>query len=120
MPCKDIKKRKEYDKRWYLNNKDRIKERVSIYGKERGRKIREFLFEYRTKRKCSSCPENNPCCLEFHHIDPSKKEIEIGKAASRKWSIERLKKEIKKCLLLCANCHRKLHYNEKQKMEMFK
>ncbi len=51
----------------------------------------------------------NKCksALEYHHLDPSKKEFQLSKARSR--SIDKIKQEIKKCVLLCANCHREVH-----------
>lgn len=52
-------------------------------------------------------------CLEFHHKDPSKKEVTLSRAVNNGWSIERMEKEIAKCVVLCANCHRKLHYEER-------
>ena len=51
-------------------------------------------------------------CLDFHHIDPSKKEGNIAKiitSISRKFLLS----ELEKCIVLCTNCHRKVHYNEK-------
>lgn len=51
-----------------------------------------------------------PVCLEFHHIiNPKDKEFSPANAYSWGWGIERIKKEISKCIVLCANCHRKLH-----------
>lgn len=46
--------------------------------------------------------------LEFHHVDPSQKEFQINK----RWSMtnEAIKKEIDKCVLLCSNCHREVHW----------
>lgn len=60
--------------------------------------------------KCSVC-HYNKCerALEFHHLDASKKEFQISGAHSRSWSS--LEKELDKCILLCANCHRELHSN---------
>lgn len=53
--------------------------------------------------KCSKCSYNKcESALQFHHIDPSKKEFEISESA---YSLENLKAEAKKCILLCANCH---------------
>jgi len=52
----------------------------------------------------------NKCleALEFHHRNPSEKEFNVSsKGHSRSW--ERVKKEIEKCDLLCANCHREIH-----------
>lgn len=47
--------------------------------------------------------------LDFHHIDPSKKDFEIRTLRAYSW--QNLKKELDKCILLCANCHRELHGN---------
>ena len=54
--------------------------------------------------KCSSCGwEGNQAALQFHRIDPKKKEFTIGNVANKKW--EFIKNELEKCILLCANCH---------------
>lgn len=73
---------------------------------------------YRNKRKerilrvmgghcaiCGYCKCND--ALELHHIDPSKKEFTIQSRVDISW--ERTANELKKCILLCANCHRELH-----------
>lgn len=56
---------------------------------------------------CIKCDEKEPCCLDFHHIDSSTKDgiIAERRNASEAW----IRKEIEKCVVLCANCHRKLH-----------
>ena len=60
--------------------------------------------------KCSICGYDKcSAALEFHHTDRSLKEFEIGGA---KYGWAKMKKEIEKCILLCANCHRELHYSE--------
>lgn len=53
----------------------------------------------------------NKCisALEFHHKDPSVKERGLGDSASRGW--DRYWKEVQKCVLLCANCHREEEEN---------
>jgi len=46
--------------------------------------------------------------LEFHHVDNNKKDFGISaKGYTRSW--EKVKAELKKCKLLCANCHREIH-----------
>lgn len=45
----------------------------------------------------------NIAAYEFHHKDPSKKSFEIGPCANKSWEV--IKKELKKCKLLCSNCH---------------
>lgn len=46
--------------------------------------------------------------LEFHHLDPKQKDFGIShKGYTRSW--EKVKEEVEKCILLCANCHREAH-----------
>lgn len=56
---------------------------------------------------CARCPESHVACLEFHHPDPKAKEFSIGAAGNR--SLKTIIAEAKKCIVLCANCHRKEH-----------
>jgi hypothetical protein len=49
--------------------------------------------------------------LEFHHIEPEHKDIGIGKIYSNPKSWDKVVNELKKCILVCANCHREIHYN---------
>ena len=57
--------------------------------------------------KCTKCNEANIFKLTFHHID-NEKDFEYSDMKSYRLSI--IEKEIDKCIILCANCHRKLHY----------
>ncbi len=59
--------------------------------------------------KCMKCGYNKyPEVLEFHHRNPSEKDFNISrKGHCRSW--QRVSEEIKKCDLLCANCHREIH-----------
>lgn len=59
--------------------------------------------------KCEHCGGVfDPCVFDFHHIDPKTK---VTTASSfMNWSLVRVKEEIDKCLMLCANCHRLEHY----------
>ena len=61
---------------------------------------------------CLSCPETHPACLDFHHRNPSEKSFNIGLTLGRV-SIRRLKLEMAKCNIICSNCHRKLHWQER-------
>jgi len=57
--------------------------------------------------KCSRCGYNkDPAALEFHHHSGDKS-FTIGAAANRGW--EAVKRELAKCVLICANCHRIEH-----------
>jgi len=46
--------------------------------------------------------------LEFHHLNPEEKEINFGSNTNLGWGA--VKEELKKCILVCANCHREIHY----------
>jgi ribosomal protein L30E len=57
--------------------------------------------------------------LQFHHIDPSQKDFNIGgRGSTRAW--ETIKAEIEKCILLCANCHAEEHYKEMEYEKLLK
>lgn len=55
----------------------------------------------------------NKCfgALELHHIDPNEKEFSFGRFRRNPKALQTIINELKKCVLLCANCHRELHNN---------
>lgn len=60
--------------------------------------------------KCERCGyDKNMSALDFHHINPDEKEFEIDIRKFSNTNLEDLQKEIDKCILLCANCHREEH-----------
>ena len=67
--------------------------------------------------KCESCGYNKYIgALEFHHKDFSQKDFQISRHRLQTFNDD-VEKELNKCLLLCANCHREIHsgYNHKYK-----
>jgi predicted HNH restriction endonuclease len=56
------------------------------------------------------CGESRPWCLDFHHINPKDKEENLSRMTSHQRKKEDINKEIEKCVVLCANCHRDFHY----------
>lgn len=85
-------------------------QKTSFAVKQTRRKIKRLLIEYKGG-KCERCGYNKNCpaAYDFHHKDPTAKEFAISKS---NLSLARQKVEIDKCLLLCANCHREIHYEE--------
>ena len=60
---------------------------------------------------CYKCGyKKNMAALEFHHKNPEKKEFVWEKLRKMKWSS--VIKELKKCILVCSNCHAELHSPE--------
>ena len=109
MPYKDKEKKKERDRKYYLAHREELKEKQKKKDLKRHKEIRKWFFDYKSTLKCEKCFERDPVCLDFHHIDPDKKEITIARAIQTRWSKTSILKEIEKCIVLCANCHRKLH-----------
>lgn len=59
--------------------------------------------------KCIKCNgEFLACVYDFHHRDPKTKDYNVSQMLANSW--EEVKKELNKCELLCANCHRIHHY----------
>ena len=101
-------KMRQYRNEWYAKNKKHARTKVI----ERRTTLKEWLRKYKSTLSCTRCPENHPGTLQFHHIDPKQKDINVGVAVKNGWSIERIEKEISKCIVLCANCHAKEHYKD--------
>ena len=98
---------KQYRREWYNRNKEHAKKKV----RERKQDIAEWFKEIKNTLSCIFCGENHPATLDFHHRNPEEKDILLARVTSNGWSKERILKEIEKCDVLCANCHRKLHYS---------
>lgn len=76
---------------------------------KRRAKVKQLAVQYKGG-KCEQCGYDSCiAALEFHHLDPNEKDFSIsGKGITR--SFEKIKEELEKCVLLCANCHREAHY----------
>ncbi len=80
---------------------------LSAYGAKIEKNNKKELVEYKGG-KCQNCGySKSHSALEFHHLDPSKKDFTIG--YKRRISLDKLKEEVDKCVMLCSNCHRVEH-----------
>lgn len=86
-----------------------LREKNPEKHREESRKRQKDQSEWLKSMKspCIICGESELVCIDFHHVDPNNKEFTIGKKQSL--SKEKLLEEIKKCICLCSNCHRKVH-----------
>jgi hypothetical protein len=107
---RDREKQRSYERAWYARN------RAKAIAKAKAKKqlILAWYREYKRTLSCIRCGENDPVTLDFHHRDPSKKDFLPSRACFNGWGINRLKEEIAKCDVLCANGHRKLHRDLKE------
>lgn len=111
MPFKNKEKSREYKKVWNKEyyTKNREKERKRIKGRKQ--ELQRWFKSLKLTLKCEKCCENHPACLEFHHQDNKNKDFIISAAISQRgYSKKKILDEIKKCSILCSNCHKKLHY----------
>lgn len=89
----------------------RVNDRKSIFierAKVRAQEIRDFVNDLKIRNPCVFCSEPEPCCLDFHHLDPIVKDMDVSYLVRSK-SMKRLLIEIQKCVVVCSNCHRKIH-----------
>lgn len=102
MPYKDRKRQKKAQAAWYQNNKDAIKQK-RWYQKQEARK---WVQDYKTQNSiCNDCLISYPPhILDFDHIKD--KSFGISRAIQQGRNLESIIKEIKKCEIVCANCHR--------------
>ena len=112
MPYKDPEKRKlkhrEYSRKHYEANKGAVIEKT----KKRKQTVRKQWIELKESAKCISCGFAHPAAIDFHHVNPSssdRKIFELLRCNNFNGALE----EIKKCVPLCANCHRVHHYDER-------
>jgi hypothetical protein len=108
MPYSNTEDKRIRDKWYYNNNKHKWKQRK----KQRVAVVRRLLFRVKRFCGCFDCKESDPCCLDFHHVCGIK-QFDVAHGLSRSW--KQLKQEIRKCIVVCANCHRKRHAKERKK-----
>lgn len=117
MPLKNKEELKaynrEYHKRWYAipENAEKQKRKAKQHRETQLRRNREFILDYKMSHPCK-CGEDHPACLAFHHTDANK-EACVSEMVSGMYSIKRIQKEIDKCVVMCSNCHLKLHWEER-------
>lgn len=101
--CKSC--RRMVDNEYYKTTPKRQKNvRATRSLKKRNQKL--FIWKYLETHPCVDCGETDPVVLEFDHVR-GKKDIEISQLVNKGYSDSRLLKEVEKCDVRCANCHRK-------------
>ena len=100
----------EFNKNYYQGDDAHEKHLKQV--KERTEAARaagkEYVYQYLLTHPCEHCGETDPRVLEFHHREPSEKDMDVTHMLSGGYSIKRIQAELDKCQVLCANCHRKV------------
>ncbi|ADD05531.1 uncharacterized protein Nmag_1960 [Natrialba magadii ATCC 43099] len=74
------------------------------------RELRTWTDNQKRAAGCNRCGESDPACLDFHHVGDVK-EATVAQLVANDQPKERIRAEIERCHVLCANCHRKEHHD---------
>lgn len=99
--CKECKR--SYDNSHYKANPSR-RTYIKENSKKRIQEVKAWMWEYLNNHVCVDCGESDPIVLEFDHRED--KEANLG-AVINVWGLPRIKREVAKCDVRCANCHRR-------------
>jgi hypothetical protein len=99
---------RQYQRKWWLANKEVQRARIKANKIKNREASRELVVEAKSGG-CTRCGEKDLRCLDLHHLDAGEKEFGVSEAVQRGWTPARVAEEIAKCIVLCANCHRKEH-----------
>lgn len=83
-----------------------------IYNNQRRAKLRDWIISYKKTLVCERCGFSDFRALQFHHKGDDEKASNVADMAE--FSVESVRREIDKCIVLCSNCHRIEHYKERK------
>jgi hypothetical protein len=85
-----------------MDNKKKYKHVINWRRRTKARMVEAFGGE------CAICKiKSYPEIYDFHHLDPTQKDFSVGGLSVKAW--DKLVKELRKCIMLCGNCHRLFH-----------
>lgn len=95
-----------YDMQYYYAKEGR-REQIKESSSNRRDRNRKFAERIKKNNCCRSCGEECSVVLTWHHVDDKKDEV--SNMVNMDYSLESIAEEMEKCVLLCSNCHRKVH-----------
>lgn len=98
-------------------SKTTLEAKIEDVSKHEARDLRRqwTLAHKRASGGCDNCDVSDPICLDFHHTDSKKREV--SHLISFGHPLLEIQREIERCRLLCANCHRVLHFEPPEPVE---
>lgn len=99
------------NKKFYKRNPEPYKKRARACHKEKNKERIAEANLIKAQIGCQCCNEKTVCVLDFHHLVGNSKGKERGMPVSRAacQSEKAFRRELSKCIVVCANCHRKIH-----------
>lgn len=94
------------DQRWHYRNVERNTERTLA----RRRRLRAWANDRKREQGCRDCGETDPACLDFHHEDVANKKMAVTDMITYGYGRDKIRSELTKCTVLCANCHSIEHH----------
>ena len=104
--CYKLLRQKTYAKH-YEKYKEEYRHRAKVRRESLKTIYRSNMLAFLANERCALCGESDIRVLEFDHLDPLAKEFTISQAVRLNRSWDEVLREIKKCRILCANCHKK-------------
>lgn len=94
-------------KNHYNENRDYYLKKARNRNSEIKLELFNYLKQYFSKNPCKDCAESDITVLEFDHMGKIPKFKAVSSLIRRGYPLEKIKEEIKKCEVRCANCHRR-------------
>lgn len=95
----------EHNRAYYAINGERQRKQIRAANARRTRANYQKLWALLNRSRCADCSNADPRVLEFDHLPQYEKRLEISKLIGGGYSWEAVEDEIKKCDIVCANCH---------------
>ncbi len=102
--CRDCMAK--FNKAYYKRHGEKHRETVRQSRITRKVAAREYINEYLSTHPCIDCGESDLVVLQFHHVSGKKRDA-VANLARGNHSLDRIKREVNKCVVLCANCHQR-------------
>lgn len=107
MPYKDKADQRKNTNSWYQRNKEKQKASTAKNKKAQRKK----WIEFKSTIACTNCGAMHPAIIDFHHVIRDKSKKAVNRLVAN-GAYGPAFEEIKKCIPLCSNCHRILHWDE--------
>ena len=104
IDCVRVQNQKSYKNFWAKN-----RARIDSNHYQFTEMMRERCNQIKHATGCHFCQELEPICLDFHHRLQFEKHLSISEMINRHSNWDKIITEIEKCVVVCANCHRKVH-----------